>query len=252
MIILSSPAKTLDLVSPFPEYSYDTPHFLKEATMIEAYLKTCTKKDLMRILDISEKLADVNSAYISNWQNIHSLKNSRPSIFTYKGDIFSQLDIKTYKEPEHLYAQKNLYVLSGLYGLVRAFDLMQAYRLEMRAPIHIGGYTNLYELWDHRLTDYLNNQIKCDHHTHLINVSSKEYAKPIDFSQIICPVIQVDFKEKRGDRYEIVGILAKKARGMMIDFCIKNKAENVADLTFFNYSNYRLLEKSDNLLVFGR
>lgn len=252
MILLSSPAKTLDLASPFPKGSYTTPYFLAEANAIERYLKKCDKKHLMKLFHVSEKIAHVNQKYIADWQEEHSLKTSRPSIFTYKGDIFSQLDVPAYKEEELRYAQHSMYVLSGLYGLVRAFDLMQPYRLEMKTVIPLKEYKSLYELWNNKLTDYLNIQILQDKHTHLINLASKEYSKPIDFSRLKCPVVQVDFKEKRGKTYEIVGILAKKARGMMLDFCIKNKVERVRDITFFGYADYKLLEKSDSLLVFGR
>jgi uncharacterized protein len=257
MLIISSSAKTLDFKTPYTtQIKSQVPIFNKQATIFNNYLRTKQVGDLTKILEINEKLAILNFQRNQDWKASPTEEGTRPAIYAYKGDVFRQLHPHDYSPDECAYAHNSLMIMSGLYGVVRAFDAIQPYRFGMATKVkdeikgEIPGKLN--EFWKTKITDFLNAQIKEQKHRGLINLASKEYAKPVDKDKLECPFITVDFKEDRGGVLKTMGLYAKRARGMMIDYCIKNKIENPEDLKEFAKDGYHFATEEDGHYIFIR
>lgn len=252
MLILTSPAKTLDFESPYDSPLVTQPLFLTQAKQIAKVLKSESEKQLAKTLEVSPKLAELNYARYQAWSVEHTNKNSRPAIFAYNGDIFQPMSPHTYTRAQAEYTQKSLRIISGLYGLVRPYDYIQPYRLEMRAKVNVSGKKDLYSFWRPVLTEYLNKEIVNGKHSCVLNLASKEYFDGISLDKVKAPIITVEFKQKRGKEIKNVGILAKFARGMMIEYVIKRMIEKAAEIRGFDTNGYALLEETERLFVFAR
>ncbi|UPQ78764.1 peroxide stress protein YaaA [Flavobacterium azooxidireducens] len=253
MKIVISPAKSLDYESPLPTNQSTTLCFLKEAAMINRQLKKQKPKQLMELMDISDKLADLN------WQRNQerdldnfTAENSRQAIYAFNGDVYIGLDIKTLPTEKLDVLQDKLRILSGLYGLLKPLDLMQPYRLEMGTKFPIGKSKNLYEFWKSKITKELNKElIKGEL---FINLASNEYFDAVDVKALKVPVITPEFKDYKDGKLKMISFFAKKARGMMVRYIIDTNAETIDDLKGFNYEGYAFdgnLSKGDRL-VFTR
>lgn len=244
MLIISSSAKTLDLTSPAPKSQ--KAHFEKEANKVQAVLAKMDVADFSKALHVSEKLAIMNVKRMQNW----SSAESRPALFMYKGDVYRQLHTDEYNDEQIAYAARSVFAMSGLYGAVGGLDAIKPYRLEMKADIEGFGHMNDY--WRPLVTDYFNELIKKDGHKFLLNLASVEYAKAVDRGKLNVPVVNVVFKEERDGKLKIIGLMAKRARGAMIDYCIKNQIEDPADLRHFNEDAYEFVGENNGTLTFVR
>ena len=253
MKIVISPAKSLDYESPIHVDKATQFCFLKEAQQINNQLKKQKPKQLMELMLISDKLADLN------WQRNQERdfdnftpENSRQAIYAFNGDVYIGLDIKTLPTEKLEVLQDKLRILSGLYGLLKPLDLMQPYRLEMGTKFPIGKSKNLYDFWKVKITKLLNSELQKDEL--FINLASNEYFDVLDVKALKVPVITPEFKDYKEGKLKIISFFAKKARGMMVRYIIDTNAETIEDLKGFNYEGYAFDDNlsKGNRLVFTR
>ena len=252
MKIVISPAKSLNFESPLPVQKHTDSLFLKEAETIQKNLKKKKPKQLMELMDISEKLADLNWERNQNWSLPFTAENARPAIYAFDGDVYTGLDAYTLPVEKLEVLQAKLRILSGLYGILKPLDLMQPYRLEMGTSLPIGTKKNLYEFWKKKVTQFLNDELQ--EHELFINLASNEYFSAVDTKTLKAPVITPEFKDYKDGKLKMISFFAKKARGLMVRYIIDTNAETIDDLKQFNYEGYAFdanLSKG-NTLVFTR
>ena len=252
MKIVVSPAKSLNFESPLPIQNYTESLFLKEAETIQKTLKKKKPKQLMELMDISEKLADLNWERNQNWSLPFTPENARPAVFAFDGDVYTGLDAYTIPTDKFPILEDKLRILSGLYGVLKPLDLMQPYRLEMGTSLPIGTKKNLYEFWKKKVTASLNSELQKDEL--FINLASNEYFSAVDTKTLKVPVITPEFKDYKDGKLKMISFFAKKARGLMVRYIIDTNAETIEDLKQFNYDGYAFdanLSKG-NTLVFTR
>ena len=237
MLTILSPAKTLDLETP----PYDTrtqPEFLKEATELNKTLRKCSAKDLQSLMGLSEKLATLNVDRNKAWATPFSADNAFTAAFAFQGEVYVRLDAKSFTKADLTFAQDNLRFVSGLYGILRPLDLMQPYRLEMGTRLKTKSGKNLYEFWGSSLAEHLNETLSTHKSKVLINLASTEYSKAVPTRSLDAEVITPVFKEKKGDSYKVVAILAKRARGLMARYIVKKKLKSPEKLKDFDVDGY--------------
>lgn len=238
MKIVISPAKTLDFERAVPVQEATVPVFLREAKQIRKELKELSPAELMKLMDISEKLAELN------WQRNQSkgfgakeLKSdARQAVFAFNGDVYVGLDAYSLDPEKISVLQGTLRILSGLYGLLKPLDVIQPYRLEMGTNLSVGESKNLYEFWKPRIAKALNKELKKG--DVLVNLASQEYFSAVDEKALKATVITPEFKDYRNGKLSMISFFAKKARGMMVRYIIETGAETVDDLKGFNYEGY--------------
>ncbi|RBA27553.1 peroxide stress protein YaaA [Flavobacterium tibetense] len=252
MKIVISPAKSLDYTTALPTQRFTEPQFLDKANTIQKTLKKKKPKDLMELMDISEKLADLNWQRNQDWALPFTPENARPAVYAFNGDVYTGLDAYTIPTDKLDDLQDQLRILSGLYGILRPLDLMQEYRLEMGTSIAIGTKKNLYEFWKKTITDALNKELTKDEL--FINLASNEYFSAVDTKALKVPVITPEFKDYKDGKLKMISFFAKKARGLMVRYIIDTNVKTIEDLKGFNYEGYAFdanLSKG-NTLVFTR
>lgn len=252
MKIVVSPAKSLNFESSLPIKEYTESLFLKEAETIQKTLKKKKPKQLMELMDISEKLADLNWERNQNWSLPFTPENARPAVYAFDGDVYTGLDAYTIPADKIAVLQDKLRILSGLYGILKPLDLMQPYRLEMGTSLPISTNKNLYEFWKKKLTKALNDELEADEL--FLNLASNEYFSAVDAKALKVPVITPEFKDYKDGKLKMISFFAKKARGLMVRYIIDTNAETIEDLKQFNYEGYAFdanLSKG-NTLVFTR
>jgi len=252
MKIVISPAKSLDYTTALPTQNFSEPQFLDKANTIQKTLKKKKPKDLMELMDISEKLADLNWQRNQDWTLPFTPENARPAVYAFNGDVYTGLDAFTIPTDKLDDLQDQLRILSGLYGILRPLDLMQEYRLEMGTSIAIGTKKNLYEFWKKTITDALNKELTKDEL--FLNLASNEYFSAVDTKTLKVPVITPEFKDYKDGKLKMISFFAKKARGLMVRYIIDSNAKTIEDLKGFNYEGYAFdanLSKG-NTLVFTR
>ncbi|MCH6235571.1 peroxide stress protein YaaA [Cognataquiflexum rubidum] len=249
MITLISPAKTLDLSSSeFPVYSQ--PDFQKETFELVRIMKKKSIGDIQDLMGISENLAVLNKHRYMDFQESFEIQNSKQALLAFKGDVYMQLDVENYSQEDFDFAQEKLRILSGLYGLLKPLDLIQPYRLEMGIRLENKKGKNLYEFWGTRIAKAINEAAKGEP---IINLASQEYFKAVDIQSLKTKVITPIFQEYRNGKYEVIGLFAKKARGMMTNHIIKNKINDPEMLKTFNEGKYEWIgEEEDGIWRFVR
>lgn len=239
MIALISPAKTLDL-DPIDLATFTEPEFRKEIKELAGIMKKKSSADLQELMGISENLALLNRDRFKNFSNDFTLENSKPALFTFKGDVYRQMEVENYSEEQLAFAQDHLRILSGLYGLLKPLDLIQPYRLEMGIKLANKKASDLYGFWQHKITQALNEATTDGA---IINLASREYFKAVDQKKLKAKVIQFSFKEFRDGKYKIIAIYAKQARGAMANYIIENQINKPEQLKLFDLDRYEYSEK---------
>lgn len=253
MKIVVSPAKTLDFESELPTNRGTQPKFLETATKINRKLARQSKKELSRLMSISDKLADLNYTRYQEFEEDHEKKNSRPAMYAFDGDVYTGLDAYSIPTEKLDKVQDTLRILSGMYGILRPLDLIQPYRLEMGTSIGIERKKDLYGVWQKKVTDFLNNELKDGEL--FLNLASNEYFKAVDSKNLKAEIISPVFKDFKNGKLKIISFFAKKARGSMARYVIDNDCENLQDLKGFDYDGYRYSEehtKKENQPTFIR
>ena len=252
MKIVISPAKSLNFEKNVPTTVYSEASFLKEATTIQKVVKKQSPKKLMALMNISEKLAELNWERNQNWALPFTPENARQAVFAFDGDVYTGLDAYTLSEDKFPILQDKVRILSGLYGLLKPLDLIQAYRLEMGTSLAIGSKKNLYEFWKKTITKTLNEELKPNEL--FINLASNEYFSAIDSKTLKATVITPEFKDYKDDKLKMISFFAKKARGLMVRYIIDTNVDTIEDLKGFNYEGYAFDANlsAENKLVFTR
>jgi len=252
MKIILSPAKSLDFERKLPIKDFSECLFLNKSAIINQVLKQKSPKELSVLMSISDKLAELNYLRNQDWALPFSVKNARPAVFAFDGDVYSGLDAYTFSEVNLEKLQQKLRILSGLYGILKPLDLIQAYRLEMGTNLSVEKSKNLYDFWKNTITEALNNELS-DNEL-FINLASKEYSEVIDFKQLKGVHITPEFKDYKNGKLKIISFFAKKARGLMVRYIIEKNCETIEDLKKFDSENYRFDENLSlgNKLVFTR
>ena len=241
MKIVVSPAKTLDYESKLPTTRGTQPEFLETAAKLNRKLSRQSKKQISELMSISDKLADLNYTRYQEFEEEHDKKNSRPAMYAFNGDVYSGLDSYTIPTDKLDRLQDTLRILSGMYGILRPLDLIQPYRLEMGTSIGIERKDNLYEVWQKKVTDYLNEEMEDDEL--FLNLASNEYFKAVDTEKLKVPVISPVFKDFKNGKLKIISFYAKKARGSMVRYIIDNDCKTLEDVKGFDYDDYRFSEE---------
>ena len=246
MLIVISPAKTLDYETPAKTKVFTTPDFLDQSQQLINRLRNFSSLDISELMKVSAKIADLNFNRYESWKKPFTEKNAKQAVLAFKGDVYTGLDAETFKADDFKFAQKHLRVLSGLYGLLRPLDLMQPYRLEMGTKLKTDSGNNLYEFWGSDITEGLNTQLKKIKSNALINLASNEYFKSVKPKELNAEIITPAFKEFKNGEYKMIGIYAKKARGLLSRYIIQNKLQNPEDIKLFAEEGYRFNKKLSN------
>jgi cytoplasmic iron level regulating protein YaaA (DUF328/UPF0246 family) len=207
---------------------------LEQSGSLISNLRKFSISNLMEFMQISEKLAELNSQRFADWTTPFTPHNAKQAVFTFTGDVYDGLDAPSLKKRDLQFAQKHLRILSGLYGLLRPLDLIQPYRLEMGRPLRTDNANNLYGFWKQTITEEL-NRLPGDL---LVNLASQEYFKAIDKKALNQQIISPVFKDEKNGAFKIISFYAKKARGSMARFIIENRITDADGLTGFNTGGY--------------
>lgn len=243
MIAILSPAKTLDY-SPTPKaFDQTLPVFAKETSKLVSVLRKKSKNKLKVLMSISDNLAEENIKRYQVFEDTFTKKNSKEAIFAFKGDVYRGFDAESLTKAQIKYAQKHVRILSGLYGVLKPLDLMQAYRLEMGTKLSTRKGKNLYEFWDSKITNILNEEIENHKTKTIVNLASNEYFKSVKKKNLNADIIDVSFKEYRGDELKFISFNAKRARGLMARYIVKNKVEDQKGLIGFDLEDYSYSSK---------
>lgn len=243
MLTIISPAKTLDYQSPLITSDYSKPQFMPETQQLVEVCKKLSANELAKLMSISPKLAEVNYQRFQDWHANFTPDNARQAILAFKGDVYEGLHVEDFTDKDLSFAQSHLRILSGLYGVLRPLDLIQPYRLEMGIRLKNGHNSNLYQFWGDKLTDYLNKELAQSATPTLINLASNEYFKAIKAKQLKASIIQPVFLDKSKDEFKVISFYAKKARGLMSRFIIKNNINQSNDIKSFNLEGYQFDSK---------
>lgn len=254
MLIVISPAKTLDFDSPVPSKKYTKPEFLKDSEMLVKTLRKYTADDIAELMHVSSTIAELNFGRYLNWDKNFTPDNARQAIFAFKGDVYTGLDVSQFSASDINFAQKHLRILSGLYGLLKPLDLMQPYRLEMGTKLHNNRGGNLYEFWADKITHAVNQALHEQGDSILVNLASNEYFKVLESRATEAKILTPVFKDYKNGSYKIISFFAKKARGLMASFIIRQRLKTAEALKDFNADGYRYSAKDSDAetLVFLR
>ena len=244
MLILISPAKTLDFTTPAPIKRFSQPEFLGDTERLVKQLKQLSVLEISSLMKISDKLADKNRDRFKAWQVDYDDTNAKQALLAFQGDVYQGMAVDNYKPEDFDFAQEHLRILSGLYGILRPLDLIQPYRLEMgtkiaHAKLQDLSANTLYEFWADKLTQAINEQLNKLEQKIIINLASNEYFKAVKPKLLKGEIITPVFKDWKNDKYKIISIYAKKARGMMTSYIIKNRIEDIKELHNFNKAGYK-------------
>ena len=254
MLLIISPAKSLDDNAFIPKgCKPSSPEFLEQTEALVDIMRKHSPDDIRALMGVSQKIADLNYERYQQFHTPFTQGNATPALTTFKGDVYGPIDTEHYTKSQWAYVNKHLRILSGLYGLLRPLDWMQSYRLEMGTRLENPAGKDLYAFWGSRVSEALNRVIHQGQP--LVNLASNEYFKAIDPSALSAPIIDIVFKDKnKQGEYKIIGLKAKRARGLMVDYAVKHHIENAAELKEFDSEGYQFspAESRENSWVFLR
>lgn len=254
MIIVLSPAKTLDFESKARTRQVSMPEFLDQSQVLVSALQKYKPKRLGKLMGISDALAELNVERFSQWQTPFPDAQARPSIQAFRGDVYTGFDVDSMKMADIKKAQKHIRILSGLYGVLKPLDLMLPYRLEMGTALKTRRGKNLYEFWGARLTEHLNNELAVFDAPMLVNLASNEYFKAVKKPLLQAPLLEPVFKDENAGGYKVIGFFAKKARGAMARYLVEESCTSEKQLQKFTGLGYKYSarESSEGRPVFLR
>jgi cytoplasmic iron level regulating protein YaaA (DUF328/UPF0246 family) len=254
MLIVISPAKTLNFEKTEMVAKFSTNDFLAEAEKLVSILRKYSAKQLAELMVISPNLAHLNQDRYVRWNTPFTAQNAKPALFAFQGDVYTGMDAESFSQEDVLFAQDHLRILSGLYGVLRPLDLMQAYRLEMGTKLVNPKFKDLYSFWGNKLSKKINEAVAAQGDQVLINLASNEYFKSLNTKEISADIITPVFKDFSHGEYKIISFYAKKARGLMSRFILQNKLKTPEELKHFDTEGYYFSEaqSSSNQFVFLR
>jgi uncharacterized protein len=238
MLIVISPAKTLNYNIQPQTGHFSQPDFIEEAAQLVDVLRKYSPEKLQKLMNINSKLANLNATRYMEWQLPFTTQNAKPALLVFNGEVYNGLKAETLSEDDLIYAQDHLRILSGLYGALRPLDLMQPYRLEMGTKLKAKRKNDLYHFWSSKITTHIKSHLESTGQKYLINLASDEYFKSIDASKLRAEIITPIFKDFSGGTYKFITVYGKKARGMMARYIIQNRIENAEQLKLFDEEGY--------------
>ena len=254
MLIVLSPAKTLDYETPVDFGKATEPDFIPRSAELVSVLRQMSPAKLATLMKISDPLAQLNAERFASWSKKFNQDNSRPAMLAFDGDVYDGLAARSLNAKQREWAQKHLRILSGLYGLLRPMDLMQPYRLEMGTRLPTKRGKDLYAFWGDEITQALNEALAAAKANALVNLASEEYFKSVKTALLDVPVITPVFEDWKGGRYKIISFFAKRARGLMARYAIEHKLKDPEGLKEFDVDGYAFDAKASGELewVFRR
>jgi hypothetical protein len=235
MLMIIAPSKTQNF-DPTTLANYTIPIKQAQIQTLVKHLQQYSPEDLGTLMNISPKLSHLNWQRYQNFQESFHLANAKQALLAFTGEVYNGIAVDAYSEADFAFAQKHLRILSGLYGLLKPLDLIQPYRLEMATPLKTEQGVTLYEFWGSQITEALNADLGAD--ATLINLASGEYFKAIQPQQIQGKILNIIFKENKQGTYKVIGIHAKRARGLMVNYAIQNRIVDSQDLKHFQIKGY--------------
>lgn len=254
MLMVISPAKTLDYESPLATQRFTQPALLEKSQQLIEVARDLSPAQIASLMSISDKLAHLNAERFNQWQPPFTPDNARQAILAFKGDVYTGLQAETFSEADFAFAQQHLRMLSGLYGVLRPLDLMQPYRLEMGIRLANPAGKDLYSFWGDQLTTALNAALAEQGDDVLINLASDEYFKAIKPKQLNGQLIKPVFLDEKNGKFKVISFYAKKARGLMSRYIIQQRLTQPEQLKQFDVDGYVFdaAESTDTELVFKR
>ncbi|MFK7863429.1 MAG: peroxide stress protein YaaA [Pseudohongiellaceae bacterium] len=239
MIIVVSPAKSLDFETPAKTKKFSEIEFLSDSKKLMKGLKKYNPEELSELMHMSNALGELNFARNANWKPPFTTANAKQAVFAFQGDVYQGMKAEQYSASELNFAQKHLRILSGLYGLLKPLDLIQPYRLEMGSKFANERGKNLYEFWGSKLTDQINEELSPQKSKLLVNLASNEYFSAIKPKQIEADIVTPVFKDYSNGKFKVISFFAKKARGEMVTYIVENRIKDAEQLTKFDVDGYR-------------
>lgn len=254
MLVVLSPAKTLDIETPAPIGVFSQPDLLDESQLLIDRCAQLSMQDIASLMKVSDKIAGLNVARFTQWHKPFSLNNAKQAVFAFQGDVYTGLQADSLSAETLEYAQTHLRILSGLYGLLKPLDLMQAYRLEMGTKLDNLRGANLYQFWGSLITQRLNEALQAQGDNLLINLASNEYFKAVKKKELNGQVITPVFKDQKNGQYKVISFYAKKARGLMARYIVEQQVTGLDKLKEFASDGYYFVEAQSSAteLVFYR
>ena len=252
MKILLSPAKKLDFSYEKSSLKNTDYLFSEQSKEIMKELSNYSVLQLSKLMKLSDKLSILNKQRNDSWTYPFSIDNAKQALFAFKGEVYQNIRVNEFSESELDLANKSIRIISGLYGVLSPSDLILPYRLEMGTKLSVSGHKNLYSFWKDILTKHLLSELKSENF--LVNLASDEYFKVFDSKEITVPIVTPIFKDIKNGKLKVISFFAKRARGAMCNYIIKNKINTIEDIKLFNWSNYILSEdeSTENKLIFIR
>lgn len=254
MLMVISPAKTLDYSTPPPAHRATQPRFLDDSATLMGVLRKQSPAQLGSLMKISDKIALLNAERNASWSTPFDKDNARAALFAFMGDVYTGLDAYHLDADSLKRAQQQLRILSGLYGLLRPMDLIQPYRLEMGTKLANPRGKDLYSYWRETLTGAINADLKAGKHDTLVNLASNEYFSALDKKQVNASIITPAFLDEKNGTFKMISFYAKKARGLMAAWVLRNNITDAQQLTGFDVAGYRYSARDSDAstLVFRR
>lgn len=243
MLITLSPSKGQEFETPGLSKKYSRPEDLKDTELLINELRKYSRKQLQDLMSISENIAQLNVDRYKTFNTPFTTKNAKQAIFAFKGDVYGGFNLERFSDEDYAYAQEHLRILSGLYGYLKPMDLIQPYRLEMKTKLRNQRGADLYAFWGDSITRHLNKELKKQQAPVLVNLASNEYFKSVKPKLLEGRLLTINFKETKDNKTRVVAIFAKRARGMMADYIIRNRIEDPEDIKKFNKDGYRFNKK---------
>lgn len=245
MIFIISSAKTLKKLSFSDNLKdfFNEPFFKKEALELANILKQKNKNEITKLLDVSKTIGELNYQRYQSFPKKFEYEESYPAIFLYYGDVFKGFKLEKYNFEQFKFLQEHCRILSGLYGILKPFDLIYPYRLEMATHFSFNidstFYNSLYEFWSEKITNFLKEELKKNKNPVLINLASIEYSKVINKKSLSYPILNINFQEKRNGEYKTIALNSKRARGKMANWIIENQITDTENIKNFKLDSYK-------------
>lgn len=246
MILVLSPAKSLDYETPIAANKHTLPDFIPRSAELVSVLREMSPAKIGSLMSISDTLAHLNVARFADWRKSFTETNARQAMLAFDGDVYDGLDARSLNQRQLDWAQKHLRILSGLYGLLRPLDLMQPYRLEMGTKLATRHGKDLYAFWGSEITQALNAALGDSRAKALVNLASEEYFKSVKPAELDAPVITPVFEDWKNGKYKIISFFAKRARGLMARYAIDHKITKPEGLKAFDSDGYAFDDAASN------
>ncbi|MGD1847193.1 MAG: peroxide stress protein YaaA [Salibacteraceae bacterium] len=254
MLLIISPAKTLDFETPLAQLPHSQPEFVSESEKLITKLRTLSRKKIGELMSISPALASLNHQRYQQWHNTFEAGEARQALLAFKGEVYRGLAADTFSEEDLNYAQNHLRILSGLHGVLRPLDLIHPYRLEMGTRLPVRRRKNLYHFWDDTLTKFINRDLETQTEAVLVNLASQEYFKAVHPHKVKGRILNIHFKEWKNGELKVIMTFAKHARGLMAAYLLRNRIETAEEIKGFDVDGYGYNDRfsTENDWVFTR